>query len=306
MITTLTGENEVERTAALRKTVELFREQHSDMAVERLDGEEASYERMLGAAQSLPFLAARKLVVLRTPGANKEFAEKFAEFTTEVSDTNDVLIVEPKLDKRLSYYKQLKKLTNFKDYAVLDANGLVRFATAYVQEQGGTITAADARYLVERIGVDQSMLQHELDKLFSYDAVVSRKTIELLTEKSPQSSVFDLLEAAFSGKTARMLALYDEQRALKVEPQQIVAMLVWQLHVLALALTAKGRAADEIAREAKLNPYVVRKTQGLARTLPLHRLREQIASLRELDVRMKTEGIIPDEAVRYYLLSVAG
>lgn len=100
------------------------------------------------------------------------------------------------------------------------------------------------------------------------------------------------------------MRLYDEQRALKVEPQQVIAMLAWQLHVLAVVKTAKQRSVDDIAREAKLNPFVVRKTQGLVRHITLARLKELITRLREFDLRTKTESIIPDEAVRYYLLTI--
>ncbi len=305
MITTLTGENEVERAAELRRRVAEFEAEHGDMAVERLDGEEATYERLCEAAQSLPFLAARKLVVLRAPGTNKDFAEKFEEFVQGVSETNDVIIVEPKLDKRLVYYKQLKKLTDFKDFAALDANGLVRFAVDYVKGRSGVLGSGDARLLIERVGTNQTSLRHELDKLLTYDTHITRESIELLSEKTPQSSVFELLEAAFSGNAQRTMRLYDEQRALKVEPQQIIAMLAWQLHVLAVVKTAKERSVEDIARVAKLNPFVVRKTQGIASRITLPRLKELITTLREFDVRTKTEGILPDEVVRYYLLQLS-
>jgi DNA polymerase III delta subunit len=101
------------------------------------------------------------------------------------------------------------------------------------------------------------------------------------------------------------MRLYDEQRALKVEPQQIIAMLAWQLHVLAVVKTAKERSVEDIARVAKLNPFVVRKTQGIASRITLPRLKELITTLREFDVRTKTEGILPDEVVRYYLLQLS-
>jgi DNA polymerase-3 subunit delta len=305
VITTLTGENEVERAAELRRRVAEFEAEHGDMAVERLDGEEATYERLCEAAQSLPFLAARKLVVLRAPGTNKDFAEKFEEFVQGVSETNDVIILEPKLDKRLVYYKQLKKLTDFKDFAALDANGLVRFAVDYVKSRSGVLGSGDARLLIERVGTNQTSLRHELDKLLTYDTHITRESIELLSEKTPQSSVFELLEAAFSGNAQRTMRLYDEQRALKVEPQQIIAMLAWQLHVLAVVKTAKERSVEDIARVAKLNPFVVRKTQGIASRITLPRLKELITTLREFDVRTKTEGILPDEVVRYYLLQLS-
>ena len=158
MITTLTGENDVLRQQALVELVNGFVAEHSDMALERLDGEEASFERMREAVQSLPFLAPRKLVVLRTPGANKEFTEKFEQFTDDIAETNHVVIVEPKLDKRLSYYKLLKRDTNFQEFAVLDGNSLARYAVDYAKSKGGTLSAADARLLIDRIGQNLSLI----------------------------------------------------------------------------------------------------------------------------------------------------
>ena len=305
MIMVLTGENDVLRQAELRRIVDAFVVEHGDMALERLDGEEAAYERMHEAVQSLPFLSSKKLVVLRRPGANKEFTEKFEELLGDIAETNDVLIVEPKLDKRLAYYKALKKKTEFREFAVLDGNGLARYLSDYAKEQGGMLGSNDARLLVDRVGLNQLTLQHEVDKLLAYNPEIDKKSIELLTERTPQSSIFELLDAAFAGNTSRAMALYKEQRALKVEPQQIIAMLVWQLYIVALVKTAKDRGADTIAKEAKISPFTVRKTQGLARNISLPRLKKLVADLRQFDVRLKSEGISADEVVQFYLLNLA-
>lgn len=305
MITTLTGENDVLRQDALRQITANFVAEHGDMGLERLDGEEASLERMREAVQSLPFLAARKLVVLRAPGANKEFTEGFEQFRADIAETNDVVLVEPKLDKRLSYYKQLKKDTDFKEFGVLDANGLARHLVDYTKGQGGSLSANDARTLVDRAGTNQLTLQHEVDKLVAYAPHITRANIELLTERTPQSSIFELLDAAFAGNAQRALSLYAEQRGQQVEPQQILAMLVWQLHILAIVKAAGPRDADTIARQAKISPFTVRKTQGLARRIGLVQLRQLVSSLRDFDVRLKSQALNADEVVQYYLLKLA-
>jgi DNA polymerase-3 subunit delta len=305
MITTLTGENDTLRQQALRQLVDTFVAEHGDMGLERLDGEESTYDRMHEAAQSLPFLAARKLVVLRAPGACKEFAEKFETFVNDIAETNDVLIVEPKLDKRLAYYKQLKKLTDFREFAVLDGNGLARYLGDYAKQQGGALGPTEARLLIDRVGTNQLILQHEVDKLLSYAPQITRNSIELLTERTPQSSIFELLEAAFAGNGRRAASLYAEQRAARVEPQQILAMLVWQLHILAIAKAAGPRSADTVARDAKLSPFTVRKSQDLARRITPTRLRQLVHDLREFDVRLKSEALSADDAVQYYLLQIA-
>lgn len=305
VIVTLTGENDVARAAELRRIIDAFVAEYTDMALERLDGEEAGYERMHEAVQGAPFLSSRKLVVLRRPGVNKEFSEKFESLLGDVAETNDVVLVEPKLDKRLAYYKQLKKLTDFKEFPVLDANALTRFAVEYAKQQGGSLSSNDAHKLIDRVGQNQLIVQHEIDKLLAYNPAVDTAAIELLTERTPQSSIFELLDAAFARNTKRAMTLYAEQRALKVEPQQIIAMLVWQLHILAIVKTAGQRERADIAREAKISPYTVQKSQNLARNITLTQLKKLIADLREFDVRLKSEGLTPDEVVQYYLLNLA-
>jgi DNA polymerase III delta subunit len=304
MIVTLTGANDFLRKAELKKLVSDFVAEHTDLSLERYSGDESDPARMRESVASLPFLTARKLVILDEPGKQKAFAEHIGEILKEAADSTDVIILEPKLDKRLTYYKTLKKETDFRDFAELDGNGLMRWAAEYAKEQGGSLGSSDARVLVDRVGLNQQSLRQELDKLLAYDAKISKESIELLTEPLPQSTVFELLDAAFAGNTKRALALYREQRALKVEPQAILAMLAWQLHILALVKSAGTRSAEDIAREGRLNPYVVRKSQGLTRHLSLDRLKEMIRQLLDLDIKLKTVSIDADEALQLYLLKI--
>jgi DNA polymerase III subunit delta len=305
VIITLTGENAFGLKRELNELVAAFLREHGGMALERLDGEEASFERVQEALQSVPFLSSRKMVVLRTPGANKQFAEHAERLLTELPETTDVILVEPKLDKRLSYYKFLKKGTDFREFLPLDRAGLARWLVQTVKEQNGSLSLADAGHLIDRVGANQQLLAGELEKLLLYAPHITRATIDVLTDATPQSTIFELLEAAFAGNARRALELYDEQRAMKVEPQQIIAMLSWQLHVLALVKTAGDRLPDQIAREAKLNPFVVRKTSAIARKLSLAVLKQLITNLLEIDVRLKREPLDADEALQHFLLKLS-
>jgi len=304
MVITLTGANNLLLKRELDKLVAGFVQQYDELALERLDGEDAVFDQLHASVQSLPFLSAKKMVILSRPGAQKAFAENIEHLLADVAETNEVIIVEPKLDKRLSYYKTLKKKTDFREFAELDGHGLATWATGYTKEQGGGLTAADARLLVDRVGLNQQSLQHELDKLLSYDPHITRATIELLTDRTPQSTIFELLDAAFNGNTARAMALYREQRALKVEPQAIIAMLAWQLHALVLVKAGAHMPAETIAREAKLNPFVVRKTQALAHALTPEHCKRLVRDLLRLDQQLKTTAIDADEALQLYLLKL--
>lgn len=291
--------------AELDMLVRQFLNDHGDMALERLDGDETTFERLLEAAQSLPFLASKKMVILRSGSANKQFVEHAERLLKELPETTDIVLVEPKLDKRSSYFKLLKKVTDFREFTELDAVGLSRWIVATAKQQGSNISQSDAFYLMERAGASQQLLSHEVEKLLLYDPKITRQTIDLLVDPTPQSTFFELLEAAFAGDAKRALQLYAEQRALKVEPQQVIAMLAWQLHILALIKTAGDRTPDQIAREGKINPYVVRKSMTIARKMSQHELKHLVYDLMTIDRRLKREALDADEAVQNFLLVIA-
>lgn len=305
MVSTLTGTNSFLLQTELHTRVRQFLDEHGDMALERLDGEETSYDRMREALQSLPFLATKKLVVLRSPSSQKEFMEQAEQLLGDLSDATDVIIVEPKLDKRTSYAKYLQKQTDYQEYKELDAPALSRWLVDAAKAAGARLSTADASYLVNRLGPQQQLLSTELSKLISASPTIDRKLIDGLTEPVPQSSTFDLLEAAFSGDYQRTLQLYEEQRRQNVEPQAIVGLLSWQLHVLAVcAWAGDDHNAQDIARDAKLHPFVVQKSLSLARRIGKPRLRMHIERLASLDEALKTSATLADDAVQAYLLAL--
>lgn len=299
MIVTLTGSNGFLLKAELHQRIAEFVKQHTDMGLERIDGEEAEYDRIRESLESLPFLASKKMVVLRAPSANKEFIEKAEKLLADLPETTDVIIHEPKLDKRSAYYKFLKKTTDYKEFNELDDYGLAKWLTTQAD-----ISQSDAKYLVERVGSNQQLLSNELAKLATYNSKITRGAIDLLTEASPQSTIFQLIDAAFSGNKKQVMKLYGEQRASKVEPQQIMAMLAWQLHVLAVVKAAGDRADSTIAADAKINPFVVSKSRRITQSLTLEKLKELVRKLAQLDVQLKTTAIDADDGLQAYLLSI--
>lgn len=303
-VVTITGPNNFARHQALQRLVTDFVAQYGELALERVDGEEVEFERIQEALTSLPFLANKKMVLLQRPSANSRFAETAEQLLSDCPDTTDLVMVEPKFDKRSSLYKLLKQQTDFQEYGPLDGAQLATWLVQRAQENGANLSTSDARYLIERVGADQQRLASEVDKLALFQAVINRQSIDLLTDKTPQSTIFELIEAAFAGNRMRALELYDEQRRLKVEPIQIIAMFAWQLHVLALVLTSEGRSAEAIASAAKLNAFSVGKSQRLARQLRLSQVRQLIDQLVTIDQRSKREMIDLDEALRNYILQL--
>lgn len=304
MISIFTGENSFALRAELRRIIDDFTSEHSEMGMERLDGEEVAYDRMLDALNVLPFLSKRRLVVLYKPSANKEFVENIDSVFSTIPETTDVIVVEPSPDKRTSYYKTLKKRGKVSEFHELDVNKLSNWLVDRANKQNSRLSYANARYLVQRAGVNQQLLSNELDKLLNFSNEITRQEIDLLVEPTLQSTIFQLLDAALEGKLKRAIELYDEQRAMRVEPLKILAMLARQLRVLAIIKTAIGKDTKTITKESGLDPFVVRKTQVIARRMSLSRINYLTSKLLELNLSIKSQAVDTDDCLRSFLIEI--
>lgn len=306
MITAIAGPNIYMARRKLAELTKKFVETNGQLALERFDGEELEAQTLIDAVQAVPFLANQKMVLVRELGTNKALAEQAEKIISSTAQTTELILYEPSIDKRTAYYKLLQKSPNVNllEHADLDQTGLAKWLVSEAINESGEISHADAVYLIERIGQDQMMLASELNKLIIFAPKVTRQSINLLTEQTPQSKIFELLDAAFAGHKKKALELYADQRAQKVEPQQILAMLAWQLHVIALIKTGEGKTPAQIASLAGINPYVAQKSARLSQNISLPKLKELVNELSEIDVKGKSLSYNSDLALQNYILNM--
>ncbi len=304
MIVTLAGVNSFTLRQRLDRLSAEFTKKYGSLALEKFDGEEHEAPEIIEGLQSLPFLAQRKLVVVRSGGLNKQFAEEIEQIISSIGETTDVVMYEPQIDKRTAYFKVLKSRTEFEEFNESEPQTLAKWLVEEAKNQGVMFNITDANYLVERVGTNQSLLANELDKLVVYNREITRQSIDLLTEPTPQSKIFDLLDAAFGGHKARALELYEQQRAQKVEPQAILAMIAWQLQQIAVAKMAGNRPITEVSRDSGMKQYPLRKARNLADQLSDKDLKKMVPEALNIDWRGKTTALDMDEALKNYIISL--
>jgi DNA polymerase III delta subunit len=300
----LTGNNSFALHARLNALISEFVKEYGDLALERIDAEEGDPQVVLDAVANLPFLASKKMVVVRGLGQNKQAGEMIEQIINAAGRDTELVLYEPLIDKRTAYFKTLKSKTQLEEFNELDAHGLAKWLASEAQKQGGEIAPVDANYLVERVGANQTLLANELDKLMTYDSKITRASINLLTETTPQSKVFDLLDAAFSSNKSMALKLYEEQRVQKVEPQAILALLAWQLQLLVLAKYADGKSSAHVAKDAGISPYPISKAAQLAHRIDETRLQKMVSEAFDIDLKSKTTAIDLDEALKTYIVTL--
>jgi DNA polymerase-3 subunit delta len=302
MIIAFIGDNAYAREKAAKEFVDGFIGAHGSHSVDRFIANDTELNTLSGAVTTTPFLSQRRLIIVRDISANKVIADHFEDILQQTADTSDLIIIESRIDGRSKYLQILRKMTDCREFSQLDLTELSEWIVAQVKYQGGTINSRDAQYLVERVGNNQQLVSQEINKLLLYNLSITRETIDKLTEYTPQSSIFAMLESAFAGDIKSAMALYREQRVQGMEPQAVLGMIAWQLHILALVKTGQDKDPAEIASAAKLNPFVVRKSLAVTRRLSFTDLSNLLQLATTTDYKLKTSKMNADSAVSALLL----
>jgi DNA polymerase-3 subunit delta len=179
---------------------------------------------------------------------------------------------------------------------------LERWIVARVRQHGGAIHPNAAAMLATDVGEDLRLLEMEIIKLLTYANFarpIEPADVELLTPYAAQADIFALVDAIGhrQGKTAAILL----RKKLDAgdEPLYLLGMVVRQIRLLIQVKEnlEGGYRPDEIARRAKMHPYVAGKLARQAQNLKLAQLEALYRQLLEADIAIKTGRIEPAVAL---------
>lgn len=303
MITVLTGTNTFAISQKLKQLTRDFIKDHGTEGVERYEADQIDVGQLGSLLGGATLFASNRFVVIKNMANQKLLAEAFLTQLNSIPDEVVVVLVEPQLDKRTAFYKSLKKHTHIIEHGEMDSYTASKWVREYTASEGGSITPEVAALLVMHVGTNQLQLKNEVEKLVSWNPEISKESIHILVEKTPQDSVFELLEHALSGNKKSALGMLDSMERAHQDVFQIANMLIWQTHILALIYSAGSLSEHEISSDTKINPYVVKKTKKLTHRLTKQSLRTIIKAVSDCDVQLKTTSVDPWRVVEQTILA---
>lgn len=297
MITVLAGINSQAIREELTSIKKAFTEEYGSQGIETVSAEQLQSEQLSSLLSGATLFALERLVIIRTLSENKMLAEQFLTKLDSISEQTQVVLVEGSLDKRTVFYKTLKKQAELREFAELDEAAAAQWVSEVIKKLSGTISPADMRLLVRYVGTDQARLTSESEKLVAYNPNITKETIELLIEKRPEDTIFQLLEYSLGGRKDQALSVLENLEKAHEDPFQTASMLVWQTNILAIVHSAQQTSDSEIAKSAKINPFVVRKTRNLARNVNSVQIQSILDVVAECDIVLKTGSAKPWRAI---------
>ena len=284
-----------------------------------LEGARSKASDILYHAGALPFLAERRLIIVRGYLAHLESrlgtakapnrtaqaeARQILEGLADPAFSNDLVFIEDKLDKRRVIWRGLDGLAGLEKLSkdgllaveelnTPDARALPAWIANTARQDGIEIDGRAVQMLAIYVGADLRRLTLELDKLRAYAAgrSITTNDVQRLVSDTSEALIWDLTDAIGQrdGRKA-MRALYALRRN-DANPFYLLTMITRQYRIMIKVKDETARASGneyDIAGRVGERPFPVKKAMAQSRNYALPQLEGILDRLLSSDFAMKT------------------
>ena len=233
-----------------------------EMNLSRFSGEDVREEEICSLAETLPFFADRRLIVIEDSGLFKKGGEMIAEELSHLPESTIIVFSESAVDKRSKLYKTVAKVGYCAEFPRQSENDLLRWLGGLFKQEGLQITREAAELLLFRAGNDMTLLKSEAEKLTAYcmeRGEVTAQDVRDITSEQISGQIFNMVDALADQNLPKALALYRDLLMLKEPPLRILFLLARQFHLLNAVKASAGEDDNTLARKLGAPSFAVRK-----------------------------------------------
>lgn len=300
----------------------LLPQEERELGVVKFDTSETAIEEAVLEAETLPFFASRKVVIIRDgavlAAAGKEggkiehATDRLLAYLSNPCESSVIVfhVLAEKLDERRKVVKLLKEQNALLAFQELQEGELVQWTIRRAEGQQRRMDSEAAQLLLARTGTNMQQLAHEVDKLCLYageSGSIKAADVAALTASTVEEDVFALIDAMASLQVDRALKLYGELLLRREEPIKIAALIARQFRIMLQVKELEGQrySPQQMAGLIGLHPYAVKLAAEKAKKFSVAALGNYLNRLAELDYKMKTGKVDKTLGLELFLLSLA-
>ncbi len=257
------------------------------------EGKNPDVREIISLADTMPFFADRRLILVDGSGFFKSAQEELAAYLPQMPDTTCLVFAESEVDKRNRLYKRVKELGYAAELKKQDTAQLMQWAAGILGRDGRKVSRPVMEYFLERTGDDMENIRMELEKLVCYTMgrdVITKEDVDAVGTVHVTSRVFDMVAAIVAGNTKKAMDLYEDLLTLKEPPMRILFLIARQFNQLLQIkeLTAAGKDKGAIASALKVPPFAVGKLTAQARAFTRDQILSWVTLCVETEEAVKT------------------
>lgn len=289
----LYGEEDYLRKQYRDRLIRALSDPEDKMNYHYYEGKDVVPEKLIDLAETMPFMAERRLIVVENSGFFKSSQDKLADYMKEIPPTTVFVFVEEQVDKRGRLFKACKDNGYAAEFAPQDEQVLKRWILGMIQKEGKQITQRALDEFMERTGTDMANISSELEKLFCYTMHkedITSEDVDAVCIRQINNRIFEMIEKVAAKQQKEALNLYYDLIALKEPPMRILFLITRQFNLLYQAKLLRGKGYDNKAIGSKLSlaPFIASKYMSQAARFKTEELRKAIEECVDAEERVKT------------------
>lgn len=257
------------------------------------EGKNISIGEVIDQAETLPFFAQRRLIVIENSGFFKGGGEELASYLSEPAQTAYFVFVETQVDKRNRLYKTVSSKGSAVEFGIQDEATLKKWILGMLKKENKKISGQALDFLLEKTGTDMENIRRETEKLFCYcldKEIITEKDIDEICTRRIGNHIFEMVSAIADKKQKQALTLYYELLAQKEPPMRILFLIARQFNLLLQVkeLRGKGYQNKAIGEKVGLPGFIAGKYVTQASRFETARIREAVEACVAAEEAVKT------------------
>ena len=251
-------------------------------------GKGIDVEEMIAQADTMPFFAEHRLLLIEDSGFFKNANQQLADYIPSIPEGTIMLFVESEVDKRGKLYKAVNKKGS-----VVEFTALTRWILGILKSEKKMITSGAMKLFLEKTGTDMERIRQELEKLICYcmeKESITEEDVAVICSEQTENKIFDMINAMAEKKQKKAMELYYDLLALKEPPMRILYLITRQFNLLMQVkeLSEEGYSAKTISERLKMAGFIVRNCLRQAEYFSLKTLKEALQDCVRMEEAVKT------------------
>ncbi len=288
-----------------------------------IDGKEVSFDNILNACETLPFMSSKKIVIIKDISEIIENGDNDLDNTmasyVEGLDNYLLLIIMDRsnnLKKTSKLYKTINKLGGVVDFSKLKGKDLNTWLETKLKKYSKKISNANLNYFIgESSYSDYNStktlydLENELLKVINYASgnEILKEDIDIVLTKTLDTNIFNLLASINKKDSDSALKIFNEMYISNEPVQRILVMIIRQLRLMLgyKLYKERGYSEGDIQEKLGIKPYEFKKISKESYNFSEGQLKLALNHILELDIKQKTSSQDEKLALEMLIINLA-
>ena len=277
------------------------------MNIASYEGADIDVKDLIIAADTMPFFAERRLILVQDSKLFKKNTDALAEYFENIPDTTYFVFVEDEVEEKTKIFKAANKIGTTVKFTTPKEEILRKWIVGRIGKEGKDITQAAYQSFIEKTGTDMENIEKELEKLICYTMdkkAIEAADVEAVTTEQISSKIYELVNIISNHQQKQALDMFYDLLSQKEKPSRILYSLTKHFDTLLTIkiMSSQGFNTREMEDRTGLKDWMIRKYQGQIRAFSIEQLKKAVQDGVEYETAIKTGHLEEQLAVELFII----